>query len=70
MSDAFSFDWRLLCAWVVVAIAALSVIGVILKIVSRVVSASLRAAIIIGSLLVIAVALCVLSTLLQNLNLP
>lgn len=70
MGDALSFDWQLLCAWVVVAIAAISVISVILKIVSRVVSASLRAAIIIGSLLVIAAALCVLSTLLQNWSLP
>jgi hypothetical protein len=53
-------------AWVVMAIAALAILVVVLRIISKVVSTSLRLAIIVGSLVVIAVAMYVLTMLLQG----
>ncbi len=60
------WDIQELGAWVVVAIAAVAVMTVILRLVGKVVSASLKTAIILGSLVVIALALLVISTLLNG----
>jgi len=59
-----------LAGWLIVAIAAIAVLFVLLKIVSKVISTSLRLAIILGSLLVIALSLYVLSILLRDTGLP
>ena len=53
-------------AWIVIAIAAIAILVVILKVVSKVISTSLRVAIILGSLLVIAAALFALNLLLNG----
>jgi len=68
--DLAQFDLGLLGGWLIVAIAAVAILFVILKIVAKVISTSLRLAIIVGSLLVIAVALLVLSTFLGEGRLP
>lgn len=60
------WDIQELGAWIVVAIAAVAVMTVILRLVGKVVSASLKTAIILGSLVVIALALLVISTLLNG----
>jgi hypothetical protein len=52
--------------WLIVAIAAVAIVWVILKIVGKAITTSLRLAIILGSLVVIAVSLFVLSLLLDG----
>jgi hypothetical protein len=52
--------------WLIVAIAAVAIVWVILKIVGKAITTSLRLAIILGSLVVIAVSLFVLSMLLNG----
>ena len=67
MSTSFAqLDIGQLAAWLVIAIAAIAILVVVLKIVSKVVSASLRVAIILGSLIIIAIALFVLATLINQ----
>ena len=56
--------------WLVIAIAAVAIVFVVLKIVGKAVAASLRMAIILGSLVVIALALFVLSMLLNGGKMP
>ncbi len=70
-----SFDWAQLDiaqlgSWIVIAIAAVAILVVILYIVGKIVSVSLRVAIILGSLIVIAIALFVLSTLITQGTIP
>ena len=52
--------------WLLVAVIAIIILALVLKFVSKIVSASLRLAIILGSLVVIAVALYVLNMLLRT----
>ncbi|MBN1582973.1 MAG: hypothetical protein JXA89_19850 [Anaerolineae bacterium] len=66
LSNLAQFDLGQLGAWVVIAIAAVAIMVIVLKIVSKVVSVSLRLAIIVGSLLVITAALFILTMLLQG----
>lgn len=68
--DWTQLDFAQLGAWVVVAIAAVAILAAILYAVSKVVSASLRIAIILGSLIVIALALFVLSMLITQGSIP
>jgi hypothetical protein len=56
--------------WLVIAIAAVAIVFVVLKIVGKAIAASLRMAIILGSLIVIAIALFVLSMLVNGGKLP
>ena len=56
--------------WLVIAIAAVTIVFVVLKIVGKAIATSLRMAIILGSLVVIALALFVLSMLLNGGKLP
>ena len=65
-SDLAQFDLSNLGAWVVIAIAAVAILAVVLKVIGKVVSTSLRLAIIVGSLLVIAAAMYVLAILLRG----
>jgi hypothetical protein len=60
------FDLGQFGAWVVIAIAAIAILVVVLKIVSKIISTSLRVAILVGALLVIAAALWVLGMLLRG----
>ena len=64
------FDLTQIGAWLVIAVAAVAIVFVVLKVVSKVVSTSVRLAIIAGSLLVIALALLALSALLKDRGLP
>ena len=66
LSTLAQFDLGQFGAWVVMAIAAVAILVVVLKIVSKVISASLRLVIIVGSLLVIAAAMFVLTMLLNG----
>jgi hypothetical protein len=52
--------------WLIIAIAAVAILWVILRIVGKAITTSLRLAIILGSLVVIAVSLFVLSLLLDG----
>ena len=52
--------------WLIIAIAAVAILWVILRIVGKAITTSLRLAIILGSLVVIAVSLFVLSMLLNS----
>jgi len=63
-------DLTMLGGWLVVAIAAVAIVFVFLKIVGKAITTSLRLAIILGSLVVIAVSLFVLSMLLNGGKLP
>ena len=56
--------------WLVIAIAAVAIVFVTLRIVGKAIAASLRMAIILGSLVVIALALFVLSMLVNGGKLP
>jgi hypothetical protein len=56
--------------WLVIAIAAVTIVFVILKVVGKAIATSMRLAIILGSLVVIAVSLFVLSMLLNGGKLP
>jgi hypothetical protein len=56
--------------WLVVAVIAVIVLYIVLKIVGKAISTSLRLAIIFGALLVIAGSLVALSTLLNGGKLP
>jgi hypothetical protein len=53
-------------AWVIIAIAAIAILVVVLRIVSKIISTSLRLAIVLGALVVIAIALWVLNMLLRQ----
>lgn len=68
--DWISPDIAQMASWLVIAIAAVAILVVILYIVGKIVSISLRVAIILGSLIVIAIALFVLSTLITQGMLP
>jgi hypothetical protein len=68
--DLIRSNLGLLGGWLTIAIAAVAVIFVILKIAGKAISASLRMAIIVGTLVVIATSLCVLSALLHRTELP
>jgi hypothetical protein len=63
-------DLTVLGGWLVIAIAAVAIVFVFLKIVGKAIATSLRLAIILGSLVVIAVSLFVLSMLLNGGKLP
>jgi hypothetical protein len=63
-------DLTTLGGWLVIAIAAVAIVFVFLKIVGKAIATSLRLAIILGSLVVIAVSLFVLSMLLNDGKLP
>ena len=60
------FNLRPIGAWLVLAIVVIAILAIGLKIVSKVISTWVRVAIIVGSLLVIAVAFFVLSTFLKS----
>ncbi len=68
--DLTQLDIGQLGAWGVISIAAVAILAVVLKVISKVVSTSLRIAIIIGSLTVIAAALFVLSMLWNKGTIP
>jgi hypothetical protein len=57
-------------SWSIIALVAAAVLYVVLRIVRRAVSASLRLAIIAGTLVVIAIAVLVLNGLLRKAGLP
>ena len=60
----------LLGGWLVIAIAAVAVLYLVLKVVGKAISTSLRLAIILGTLVVITIALFVLSRFLSAGKLP
>ena len=66
LSNLAQFDLGQFGAWIVMSIAAVAILVVVLKIVSKVISTSLRLIIIVGSLLVIAAAMFILTMLLQG----
>ena len=70
MLELAQLDLTMLGGWLVVAIAAVAIVFVFLKIVGKAITTSLRLAIILGSLVVIAVSLFVLSMLLNGGKLP
>ena len=70
MLELAQLDLTMLGGWLVVAIAAVAIVFVFLKIVGKAIATSLRLAIILGSLVVIAVSLFVLSMLLNGGKLP
>lgn len=61
-----SMDLGQFGAWVIIAIAAIAILVVVLRIVSKIISTSLRLAIVLGALVVIAIALWVLNMLLRQ----
>ena len=61
------YSWT---SWSAIALGAVVVLYVVLRIVRRTVAASLRLAIILGTLVVIVVALLVLNRLLRGAGLP
>ena len=70
MFDLPQIPFATLGGWLVIAIAAVAIVSVVLKIVGKAIATSLRMAIIVGSLVVIALALFVLSILLNGGKLP
>jgi len=68
--DLPQIPFATLGGWLVIAIAAVAIVSVVLKIVGKAIATSLRMAIIVGSLVVIALALFVLSILLNGGKLP
>lgn len=56
--------------WLVTAIAAVALLYIVIRIVGKAIATSVRVAIVLGSLVVITVALFVLSTLLNGGRLP
>ncbi len=56
--------------WLVVAIAAIAILTIVLKILRKLIATSIRPAIIAGVLLVIAAALCALRAFLNGGRLP
>ena len=70
MFELAQLDLTVLGGWLVIAIAAVAIVFVFLKIVGKAIATSLRLAIILGSLVVIAVSLFVLSMLLNGGKLP
>ena len=69
-STLAQFDLRSIGGWLIVAIAAVAILTIMLKILRKVISTSIRLAIIVGALLVIAAALCALSAFLNGGRLP
>lgn len=56
--------------WAVIAVAVIAILIVVLKVIRRVVSTSVRIAIVVGTVMVIAAALCALSAFLGQGELP
>ena len=69
-ADLTQQGFGMLGGWIVVAVIAVIVLYIVLKIVGKAISTSLRLAIIVGTLLVIAGSLFALSTLLNAGKLP
>lgn len=59
-----------MASWLVIAIAAVVALYIVLRIVRRTFAASLRLAVLAGTLVVIAVALLVLNSLLRSKGFP
>ena len=70
LSDLAQFGLNTIGGWLVIAVAAVAIIFVVLKIVGKAISTSIRLAIILGTLVVIAISLLVLSTFLNSGGLP
>ena len=63
-------DLSLFGPWLIAAVAAVAVLYIVLRVVRKMVSTSLRVAILVGAVVVIAAALCVFGMLLNPDGLP